>query len=66
MSRQPQPLNVTPIFSHVEQLTLSLTEVELDVFYLITSNVYTNHESSLHRIDLRKWSPAEAINRRKS
>jgi hypothetical protein len=58
----PATQTVTPILFHTfEQLTLSLTEVELDVFYLITSNVYTNHESSLHRIDLRKWSPAEAI-----
>jgi hypothetical protein len=53
---------VTPILLHTfEQLTWSFTEVEPDVFYLITSNVYTNHESSLHRIDLRKWSPGEAI-----
>src|SRR5258706_6654981 len=53
---------VTPILLHTfEQLTFSFTEVEPDVFYLITSNVYTNHESSLHRIDLRRWSPGEAI-----
>jgi hypothetical protein len=25
------------------------------VFYLVTSNVYTDHNSSLHRIDLRNW-----------
>jgi hypothetical protein len=48
---------VTPILLHTfEQLTWSFTEVELDVFYLATSNVYTDHESSLHRIDLRKWT----------
>jgi hypothetical protein len=53
---------VTPILLHTfEELTWSFTEVEPDVFYLITSNVYTNHESNLHRIDLRKWSPGEAI-----
>jgi hypothetical protein len=53
---------VTPILLHTfEQLTWSLTEVEPDVFYLATSNVYTDHKSSLHRIDLRKWRPGEAI-----
>ena len=53
---------VTPILLHTfEQLTFNLNEVEPDVFYLITSNVYTNDELSLHRIDLRKWSPGEAI-----
>jgi hypothetical protein len=36
---------VTPILLHTfEQLTFNLNEVEPDVFYLITSNVYTNHE----------------------
>ncbi len=53
---------VTPILLHTfEELTWSFNEIEPDVFYLTTSNVYTNHESSLHRIDLRKWSPGEAI-----
>jgi hypothetical protein len=44
-----------------EQLPLSLTEVEPDVFYLCTSNVYTDHKSSLHRIDLRNWSVGDPI-----
>jgi sugar lactone lactonase YvrE len=44
-----------------DQLTLSLTEVESDVFYLCTSNVYTDHKSSLHRIDLRNWSAGNRI-----
>lgn len=46
-----------PVLLHTfDQLTLSFTEVEPDVFYLCTSNVYTDHKSSLHRIDLRNWS----------
>src|SRR5215471_21386027 len=46
-----------PILLHTfEQLTLNPVEVEPDVFYLTTSNVYTDHKSALHRIDLRKWS----------
>jgi hypothetical protein len=48
-----------PVLLHwFEQLTISLIEVEPDVFYLVTSNVYTDHKSSLHRIDLRSWRRA--------
>lgn len=51
-----------PILLHTfDQLTLNLTEVEPDVFYLCTSNVYTDHRSSLHRIDLRNWSAGTPI-----
>ena len=53
---------VTPILLHTfEQLTISLTEVEPDVFYLVTSNVYTDHKSSLHRIDLHNWKADDPI-----
>lgn len=46
----------TPVLLHTfDQLTLNLTEVEPDIFYLCTSNVYTDHRSSLYRIDLRGW-----------
>lgn len=48
-----------------EQLTISLTEVEPDVFYLFTSNVYTDHKSSLHRIDLRHWNASDPIQPKK-
>jgi hypothetical protein len=51
-----------PLLLHTfDQLTLSLTEVEPDVFYLCTSDVYTDHKSSLHRIDLRNWSLGNCI-----
>jgi hypothetical protein len=51
-----------PVLLHTfDQLTLSLTEVEPDVFYLCTSNAYTDHKSSLHRIDLRNWSEGHSI-----
>ena len=51
-----------PVLLHTfEQLILSLVEVEPDVFYLHTSNVYTDHRSSLHRIDLRNWSAGDPI-----
>ena len=51
-----------PILLHTfDQLTLSLTEVEPNVFYLCTSNAYTDHKSSLHRIDLRNWRVGDQI-----
>jgi hypothetical protein len=53
---------VKPVLLHTfEQLTISLVEVEPDVFYLVTSNVYTDHKSSLHRIDLRNWYAGDPI-----
>jgi len=52
----------SPVLLHTfDQLTMSLTEIEPDVFYLCTSNVYTDHKSSLHRIDLRDWHAGATI-----
>jgi hypothetical protein len=54
--------SVKPVLLHTfDQLTMSLTEVEPDVFYLCTSNLYTDHKSSLHRVDLRNWSVGSPI-----
>ncbi|HTV56850.1 MAG TPA: hypothetical protein VMI06_18300 [Terriglobia bacterium] len=51
-----------PVLLHTfDQLALSLTEVEADVFYLCTSNVYTDHKSSLCRLDLRDWRLGDLI-----
>ena len=53
---------VEPVLLHTfEQLTTSLNEIEPNVFYLFTSDVYSDHKSSLHRIDLRNWSAGEAV-----
>ena len=53
---------VEPVLLYTfEQLTMSLNEIEPDMFYLFTSNVYSDHKSSLHRIDLRNWSVGEPI-----
>ena len=53
---------VEPVLLHTfEQLTTSLNEIEPNVFYLFTSDVYSDHKSSLHRIDLRNWSVGEAV-----
>jgi len=57
---------VQPILLHTfDQLTMSLTEVEPDLFYLCTSNVYTDHQSCLYRIDLRRWNASDPIEPRK-
>ena len=51
---------VRPELLHTfEQMTMSLVEIEPNVFYLFTSNVYSDHKSSLRRIDLRNWSVGE-------
>ena len=57
-----QALPVEPVCLHTfEQPTTGLAEAEPDVFYLCTSNLYTTHESYLHRIDLRGWAPGAPI-----
>ena len=52
-----------PILVHkfVGQPCVSLVETEPDVFYVHTSNVFTTHESALHRLDLRGWKPGEPV-----
>jgi hypothetical protein len=45
-----------------DQIASGIVEVDSDVFYLTTTNGYTTHESFLHRIDLRGWSPGEPLN----
>jgi hypothetical protein len=51
-----------PLLLHTfDQLTMSLLEIEPDVFYLCTSNIYTDHKSSLHRIDLRNWTVGNLV-----
>ena len=40
-----------------DQPTLCIVEVRPDVFLVATSNLYTTHESTLHRLDLRGWAP---------
>ncbi len=43
------------------QHTMDIIEVEPDIFYLSTSNAYTTHESYLHRLDLRDWTPGMPV-----
>ena len=41
---------------------LGIAEVEPDVFYINGGNLYTTHESYLHRLDLRGWKPGAPVN----
>jgi hypothetical protein len=43
------------------QLAMGIVEAEPDVFYISTSDMYTSHESYLHRLDLRGWLPGMAV-----
>ena len=55
-------LPVQPICIHTyDQPTLAIVEIDPDVFYLATSNLYTTQESYLHRIDLRGWEPGQPL-----
>ncbi len=53
---------VDPVCIHgFEQPTTGLVEVEPDIFLVSTSNLYTSHESYLHRLDLRGWRPGSPV-----
>ena len=53
---------VEPVLVHTfDHLTLGIVEAETDVFYVSTSDVYTTHESSLQRLDLRGWTPGRPV-----
>ncbi len=47
---------VEPVLLHrFDQPTTGLVEIEPDLFLVSSSNLYTSHESYLHRLDLREW-----------
>ena len=53
---------VEPLRLHVfDELPTGLVEIEPDIFLVSSSNVYTTHESFLHRLDLRAWRPGAPI-----
>lgn len=53
---------VEPVLLHrFDQPTTGLVEIEPDLFLVSTSNVYTTHESFLHRIDLRGFQPGSQV-----
>ena len=44
-----------------DQLTSGIVETEPDVFYISTSDGYPMHESCLHHLDLRHWTPGQPV-----
>jgi hypothetical protein len=44
------------------QSAMGLVEVEPDIFYICTSNLWTSHESYLRRLDMRGWAPGKPVN----
>jgi hypothetical protein len=59
----PRPgVAVRPMLIHTfDQDPMDLAETEPDVFYLDTSNLTTDHRSSLERVDLRHWKPGTPV-----
>ena len=48
---------VEPVCIHTfDQPTTGIAEVEPNVFIVLSSNLYTTHESFAHRLDLRNWN----------
>jgi hypothetical protein len=55
-------LPVEPVCIHnYDEPPLAIVEAEPDIFYLATSNVYTSHESYIHRLDLHDWAPGQPL-----
>ena len=44
------------------QSAMGIVEVEHNIFYVCTSNLWTSHESCLRRLDLRDWTPGKSVN----
>ncbi|WP_206995815.1 YncE family protein [Trinickia mobilis] len=45
-----------------DQNAMGIVEIEPDLFIVCTSNLWTDHKSFLHRLDLRGWTPGEPTN----
>lgn len=55
-------LSVEPMLVHkFPHMTMGIVETEPDIFYVCTSDIYTTHESTLERLDLRDWTPGTGI-----
>ena len=53
---------VEPVLLHrFDQPTTGLVEIEPDLFLVSTTNLYTTHESFLHRLDLREYRPGSPV-----
>ena len=43
------------------QLAMGIVEVEPDIFYITTSEIYTWSASYLYRLDLNGWTPGKPV-----
>jgi hypothetical protein len=59
-SNDGQPVEPELLFTF-PQLAMGIVEVEPDVFYISTSDIYTWKESYLCRLDLNGWKPSQAV-----
>src|SRR6202046_3836560 len=59
-SRHDSPVEPLLLFTF-SQLAMGIVEAEPNVFYISTSDMYTSHESYLHRLDLHDWVPGIAV-----
>ena len=56
------PVPVEPVHLHTfGEPALAIVEIEPDIFYIATSNVYTTHESYLQRLNMRGWAPGQPL-----
>lgn len=44
-----------------EQAAMGIVELQRDIFVIATSNLWTDHRSCLHRLDLRTWVSGEPV-----
>jgi hypothetical protein len=59
-SRHDSPVEPLLLFTF-SQLAMGIVEAEPNVFYISTSDMYTSHESYLHRLDLHDWVAGIAV-----
>jgi hypothetical protein len=59
--RHSPPVPGLGLLHTFDQPIMGMAETERDVFYVSTSNLYTTHESSLQRVDLRHWKPGMPV-----
>jgi hypothetical protein len=58
----PKGAEVQPVLLHTfDQLVGGISELERDVFVVLTGNVYTTHDNYVHRLDMRGWKPGSKV-----
>jgi hypothetical protein len=62
----PPPIAKVPVdpllLCTFAQSAMGIVEVEPNIFYICTSNLWTSHESYLHRLDMRDWAAGKSVN----